>query len=80
MLRVSFRLREKAQGRPACGGDDGTCLDRAYRLCLGRRPTVAERDVALRHLGAARAGESREETWTGLFHAWFASADFRYIE
>jgi hypothetical protein len=78
-------VRQQAQAAArrllaACAGDDGACLDRAYRLCLGRPPTDAERDVALRHLGSAQSGESREEAWTGLFHALFASADFRYIE
>jgi len=78
-------VRQQAQAAArrllaACAGDYGACLDRAYRLCLGRPPTDAERDVALRHLGAAQAGEAREEAWTGLFHALFASADFRYIE
>jgi hypothetical protein len=78
-------VRQQAQAAArrllaACAGDQGACLDRAYRLCLGRPPTDAERDVALRHLGAPQAGESREEAWAGLFHALFASADFRYIE
>ena len=64
----------------ATAHSDDARIDQAYRLCLGRPPTAAERDIALRHLGAAPAGESREEAWAGLFHALFASADFRYIE
>ena len=56
--------------------DDGARLARAWRLALGRLPTEGESAVALRHLGATRqAGEA----WASIFHALFASADFRYV-
>jgi hypothetical protein len=78
-------VRQQAQSAArsliaASSNDESASLDRAYRLCLGRPPTAAERDVSLRQLGAAQAGGTREEGWTELFHALFASADFRYIE
>jgi hypothetical protein len=55
--------------------DDDVRVTRAYRLTLGREPTAGERRVAAGLL------ESREpkEAWTQLFHALFASAEFRYV-
>jgi len=59
--------------------DDATRLDRAYRLTLGRPPSSDESDLARRHL--AKVGESSTEAaWTELFHALFASAEFRYLD
>jgi Protein of unknown function (DUF1553)/Protein of unknown function (DUF1549)/Planctomycete cytochrome C len=57
--------------------DDAARLTRVYRLALGREPTAGERAVAGRFL--ARGGDAKE-AWTGLFHALFASADFRYVD
>ncbi len=57
-------------------GDDREKLVRAYRLTLGRPPTEAETAVALRHLSKpGNAGEA----WAALFHALFASVEFRYV-
>jgi hypothetical protein len=50
-------------------GDEAARVERAYRMALGRRPTESELAAALRH-GPAGAT---------LFHALFASADFRYV-
>jgi hypothetical protein len=55
--------------------DDDARVTRAYRLTLGREPTAGERRVAARFL---RTQDARE-AWTILFHALFASADFRYV-
>jgi len=51
-------------------------LQRAYRLALGRVPTASELVMAQRVLSTN--GESAE-AWTDIFHALFASADFRYL-
>ena len=56
--------------------DDSARLTRAYRLALGRPPTDGERAIAEKFL----AKRSPQEAWTSLFHALFASADFRYLE
>jgi len=56
---------------------DAARIDRAYRLTLGRLPSANERALALGHLAAA--GEP-SEAWTEVFHALFASADFRYLD
>ena len=55
--------------------DDAARITRAYRLALGRVPTAGERAVAARFL----KGKESLAAWTGLFHALFASAEFRYV-
>ncbi len=57
-------------------GDDRARLVRAYRLTLGRAPTEGEAAVALKFLGS---GSAPEAGWTSVFHALFASAEFRYV-
>jgi hypothetical protein len=54
---------------------DAARLTRAYRLALGREPTAGEREVAARFL----KGKNEKDAWTALFHALFASAEFRYV-
>ncbi len=54
--------------------DDAARLTRAYRLALGRAPTAGERAVAARFL----EGKAEKDAWAALFHALFASAEFRY--
>ncbi|VTR95323.1 probable xanthan lyase : Uncharacterized protein OS=Singulisphaera acidiphila (strain ATCC BAA-1392 / DSM 18658 / VKM B-2454 / MOB10) GN=Sinac_5710 PE=4 SV=1: PSCyt1: PSCyt2: PSD1 [Gemmata massiliana] len=55
--------------------DDAARLTRAYRFALGREPTSGERKVAERFL----KGKSDQDSWTAVFHALFASAEFRYV-
>jgi hypothetical protein len=56
-------------------GDDTGRITRAYRLALGRAPTAGEQDVARRFL----KGKPEKDAWGALFHALFASAEFRYV-
>jgi hypothetical protein len=56
--------------------DDRARLARAYRLALGRAPTDGEAAVALRHVGSA---PQAEPAWASIFHALFASAEFRFV-
>ncbi|HET6576665.1 MAG TPA: DUF1553 domain-containing protein, partial [Fimbriiglobus sp.] len=63
-----------AEGLP----DDAARVTRAYRLALGRTPTDGERRVAMKFL-AARADDPKA-AWAAVFHALFASADFRYVD
>jgi hypothetical protein len=56
--------------------DDDARVLRAYRLALGRAPTAGESAVAKKLL---RDTTNATEAWTDLFHALFASADFRYV-
>ncbi len=56
--------------------DDDERLTRAYRLTLGREPSAGERRAAARFL---RGAGDPKDGWATLFHALFASADFRYV-
>jgi hypothetical protein len=57
-------------------GDDKARAVRAWRLTLGRAPTDGEVQVALK--GVAAAGDA-EKGWSSVFHALFASVEFRYV-
>lgn len=56
--------------------NDETRILRAYRLSLGRSPTSGEIAVAKKLLSSR---PDMTEAWTDIFHALFASADFRYV-
>ena len=45
----------------------------AYRLALGRAPTPGESAASLKFLAA-------QGSWEGIFHALFASVDFRHLD
>jgi len=67
-IRLARRLKKLlSEGLP----DDAARLARVYRCALGRRPTPAEAEVALRFVKAAEAGVD--------YHALFASVEFRYV-
>jgi hypothetical protein len=55
--------------------DDAAQITRAYRRGLGREPTAGERAVTTKFLAKAGA-----DGWPAVFHALFASADFRYVD
>ena len=55
---------------------DAARITRAYRLALGREPSVGERQVAERFLAKT---DDPKAAWAALFQALFASADFRYV-
>ena len=60
------------------GVDDA--LHRVYLETLGRPPSSEEYKLSLRHLGTSReAPEVLEERWSEIYHALFASLDFRYL-
>jgi hypothetical protein len=52
----------------------------AFRSTLGRMPTIEERALAVRTISRGESMEEREAAWAELFHALFASVDFRYCE
>ncbi|HJZ59575.1 MAG TPA: DUF1553 domain-containing protein, partial [Gemmataceae bacterium] len=58
--------------------DDYARITRAYRRTLGREPTAGERAVAAKFL--ADKSRTPRDSWAALFHALFASADFRYVD
>jgi hypothetical protein len=62
-------------------GDDRQRLEFIFRAALGRLPTDDEAvmcDKFLSDLAAAGSPAARQEAWTQLAHALFASLDFRY--
>jgi hypothetical protein len=66
--------------RRMLGGDESNEHDRitqAYRLTLGRLPTLAEHRIATRFLRNQEG--SSEEAWAILYQALFASMEFRYV-
>jgi mono/diheme cytochrome c family protein len=56
--------------------DDRDRAVRAWRLALGRAPTEGEAAVALKGVAAA---PTPEQGWASVFHALFASVEFRYV-
>jgi hypothetical protein len=77
---VGTSARQAAQhwlARSSLGPDE--LLDFVYRLALGRAPTAEEQRVSRIHLTTGdTVGDV--EAWTQLWHALFASLDFRYVE
>jgi len=57
--------------------DDPARVTRAYRLTLGRAPSDAEMRTAIGFVGRAGA-DGKQEAWAEVYHALFASIDFRY--
>ena len=72
------------------GQDDQQRLAAAFRLALGRRPTLAEEEVASHYLADAQQFNSTTTTggdknrdlvaWSRVFHMLFACVDFRYVD
>jgi hypothetical protein len=56
--------------------DDDARLSRACRRTLGRAPTAGEQAIARKVL---QNTSDATEAWTDIFHALFASPDFRYV-
>jgi hypothetical protein len=56
--------------------NDAARVARAYSLALGRAPTEGEQAVAARFL----KDKTQKDGWTAVFHALFASAEFRYVK
>jgi len=75
-------VREQAQAAArralAATSEDAQRLERAYRETLSRAPSAAERELALRHTRSHAADPA--QAWTEIYHALFASLDFRYVE
>jgi hypothetical protein len=67
-------VREHAKAAAARLKNKRDRIGEAYWLALGRAPTTAEREVAGKYLKASKGG------LIDLFHALFASVEFRYID
>ncbi len=58
-------------------GDASRSVRNAWRICLGRDPSIAEMVAALQTVGEQ---PDPERAWSTLFHSLFASVDFRYVD
>ena len=58
--------------------NDNERLELSFRRTLGRTPTAEEREIAVRTIREGESVGAGEAAWTELFHALFASVDFRY--
>jgi hypothetical protein len=61
--------------------DDTARITRAWRLTLGRPPSPAEREAALRFISGCAAEDTKavQKAWAQLFQSLFATIDFRYL-
>jgi hypothetical protein len=66
-------MREQAKAAAARLKKETDSITKAYRLALGRAPTAAEHRIATKHLAEG-------DGLADLFHAVFASVEFRYID
>ncbi len=74
---VREQARRAAERLLATGAaDDGTRIERAYRLALGRSPSDAERRLIEKFVAGAK---DRQDAWAQVFQTLFASMDFRYV-
>ncbi len=71
--QAKFAAKRLMSESPA---DDRARAIRVWRLTLGRVPTEGETSVALKGVAAAA---SQEQGWASVFHALFASVEFRYV-
>jgi len=58
--------------------DDAGRITRAFRLCLGRLPSAAERKIAEAFLQTADA-KHKADAWAQFMQTLFASMEFRYV-
>ena len=63
--------------------DDAERVDRAYRIAIGRLPTDKQRERILSYVkkvsGKSNSQNDQKNVWTSVYHALFASAEFRYV-
>jgi hypothetical protein len=67
---------ELLNGSETHGRSDLEMLQLAYLKVVGRAPTETEEALTMEHL---HQFEDDEQAWTSVFHALFASLDFRYL-
>ena len=56
--------------------DDEARTVHVYRTTLGREPSSTERAIVLK---AVKGAKNETEAWAAVFHALFASAEFRFV-
>jgi hypothetical protein len=85
---VADQARGVARQALDASGKEAEQIDTAYLLILNRVPTHNEKSLALNYLTEFRerqtdkaktARETQAEAFTGLAHALFGTAEFRYV-
>ncbi len=82
---VMDQARHAAEAILELDSPDADRIELAYRRTLGRLPTPAERDLAVRYVRdfksvkATDVTAQRLQAWTRFYQALFASIDFRYL-
>ncbi|MCI0642327.1 MAG: DUF1553 domain-containing protein [Gemmataceae bacterium] len=77
---VMEQARHAAQTALSMKADDAACIDRAYRVALGRLPAPKERQLALEFLQGSQGGPGqRLAVWERFYQTLFACIDFRYV-
>ena len=61
------------------GYSDGERLLHAYMTTLSRKPSQAEKLIAMDFLSKAENQHQQRKAWEGIYHALFSCVDFRYI-
>ncbi len=83
MMNNAFVLKEAAVAADkileAKGLEDEDRLILAYLTCLGRKPSDAEKTLALAFLKGDSDKKATREAWSGLVHGLFGCIDFRYL-
>jgi hypothetical protein len=75
---VSEQARQTAQRLLTLPGDNAARLADLYQRALGRAPTAAETENALRYL--AECGQPGADAWSGICRAMFGCTEFRFVE
>ena len=83
MMNNAFVLKEAAVAADKIlevkGLPDEDRLILAYLTCLGRKPSDAEKTLALAYLKGNSEDTATREAWSGLVHGLFGCIDFRYL-
>jgi hypothetical protein len=61
------------------GTDDGSRVDRAFLLALGRKPSDEERASAIHYLDATRAALNDQKAWESFARVVFRLSEFVYV-
>ena len=83
MMNNAFVLKEASEAADKIlevkGLEDEDRLILAYLTCLGRKPSEAEKTLALTYLNGNSENATTREAWSGLVQGLFGCIDFRYL-
>lgn len=77
MQQAQSAAREFLKSPPFEAKNPDISVRNAWQICMSREPTPKELSAILTAIGERPISE---DAWTEVFHAMFASVDFRYLE